>query len=199
MIPKIFVFSVITFISTVYFAFGLEGINSTVERILPEKIFAVLVRIKNGFISVGIKYIRSYTFIMLITFAIMLVGFLILRVAHAPLVALLVALLDLLPVIGVGTVLIPWSIISFVQGNTTIGIALIILTIFETVIRQLIEPKIIGRSVDLHPIVMLFSVYAGSKLLGVWGILGGPAVAVAIKFTYPVLFPSKKEDGPDVK
>ena len=129
----------------------------------------------------------------------MFFAFTILKIRYSFILALVISLLDLLPVIGVGTVLIPWSIISFVQGNTTIGIALIILTIFETVIRQLIEPKIIGRSVDLHPIVMLFSVYAGSKLLGVWGILGGPAVAVAIKFTYPVLFPSKKEDGPDVK
>ncbi len=180
MIPKIFVFSVITFISTVYFAFGLEGINSTVERILPEKIFAVLVRIKNGFISVGIKYIRSYTFIMLITFAIMLVGFLILRVAHAPLVALLVALLDLLPVIGVGTVLLPWSVFAMVSGNTVLGVGLAVLFVVNEAVRQFAEPKIVGKNIGVHPLLTLFLIYVGFGLFGFVGMLLFPITAAVI-------------------
>ena len=180
MIPRIFVFSVITFISTVYFAYGLEGINSTVERILPKKAFAFLVRIKNGFISVGIKYIRSYTLIMLITFAIMLAGFLLLRVAHAPLVALFVALLDVLPVIGVGTLLLPWSVFSLVSGNTVLGVGLAILFVVNEAVRQFAEPKIVGKNIGVHPLLTLFLIYVGFGLFGFVGMLLFPIVAAVI-------------------
>ena len=74
------------------------------------------------------------------------------------------------------------------------GLSLIIIGAAVTVIRQLTEPKIIGRSVGLHPVYMLMSIYAGSKLLGFIGIIVGPIAAMTLSAVYPVLLPSKEED-----
>lgn len=176
-IPKLFVAIVITVIATVYFAFGLEKINACFKRLLPTAIFDSLVRVKNGFITVGLKYVRSYSVIMLITYALMLVGFLILRISHAPLLALIVAFLDLLPVVGVGTVLLPWSVFAFITGNAPLGIGLAVLFLVNEVVRQLAEPKIIGKNLGVHPLLTLFLIYVGFGLFGFVGMLILPIIA----------------------
>ena len=179
-IPKMFVAIVITVIATVYFAFELEKINSCIKRLLPPPAFNALVRVKNSFITVGVKYIRSYSIVMLITFALMLVGFFILRVPHAPLIALLVALLDLLPVIGVGTVLLPWSIFAFITGESTLGIGLAVLFLVNEIVRQFAEPKIIGKNLGVHPLLTLLLLYAGFGLFGFAGMLLLPLLAAVV-------------------
>lgn len=192
MIPRIFVFAVITFISTAYFACGLEDINSSVKRILPSGAYNLLAGIKNGFITVGIKYIRSYSIIMLITFVIMLVGFLLLGISHAPLVALVIALLDILPVIGVGTVLLPWSVFSFVTGNTVLGVGLAVMFTVNEAVRQFAEPKIVGKNIGVHPLLTLLLIYVGFGLFGFFGMLLCPIVAA-------VLLLLVKNDTPKIK
>ncbi len=192
-IPRFFISVVITFIATVYFAFGLENVNSYVQKLLPERIFTMLVKIKNGFLSVGLKYIRSYSLIIFITFAIMLTGFLILRIPHAAVIALLVAFLDVLPVIGVGTILVPWSVFSFISGNHFVGIGLIVLFLANEFIRQLTEPKIIGKNLDMHPLLTLFIIYAGYGIFGFAGLLLLPIAAVFINLIF------KKENTPEVE
>lgn len=179
-VPRIFVFFVITFISSIYFSYGLEGINSAVKAILPSGAYKLLSRLKRGFITVGIKYIRSYALIMLITFVIMLVGFLLLGVAHAPLVAIAVAILDLLPVIGVGTLLLPWSIFSFITGNTALGIGLAVLFAVNEAVRQFAEPKIVGKNIGVHPLLTLFLIYVGFGLFGFFGMLFAPILAAVV-------------------
>jgi predicted PurR-regulated permease PerM len=126
-IPRILLFIGITLIVTVYFSLDLDKINAVVKKILPNRAVNLLVRIRNGALSVLIKYLRSYFLIMLVTFAVMLVGFLILGVEYAFLFAIIVSLLDVLPVIGVGTALIPASIFSLLSGNRFLGIGLLLL------------------------------------------------------------------------
>jgi predicted PurR-regulated permease PerM len=96
--------------------------------------------------------------------------------------AFFVAILDILPVIGVGTVLIPWSIIAFLMSDTSLGIGLIVLFLVNAVIRQLIEPKILGKSLDLHPLLTLMLIYVGFSLFGIWGLILLPLLAVSILF-----------------
>ena len=117
----------------------------------------------------------------LLTFVELLVGFLALRVEYVFLLAFLTAVLDILPVLGVGTVLIPFALFSFVTGNVFQGVGLLILYGLITVIRQIAEPHLVGKSLGLHPILMLVSFYAGWKLFGVAGVFLGPALALLIK------------------
>ena len=179
-IPKILLFIVITVISAVYFALDLEKINSAIRRILPSSVFDILVRIKNGALTLGVKYLRSYFLIMLITFAVMFTGLLILRVEYAFLFAIIIAILDLLPIIGVGTALVPASLFCFISGNRGLGIGLLILFLVNEIIRQLAEPRILGRHLGIHPLATLASIYIGYSFFGLAGILLLPLIILLL-------------------
>lgn len=191
-IPSVLFFILITVIAAIYFSLDLDGINARVRSFLPKRIASSLVRVKNSFFSVGTKYIRSYLLLMLITFAVMCVGFLLIRVDNAILIAAAVSLLDLLPLIGVGTVLVPWSIVTLLLGGTGRGIGLIVLLVVHEIIRQLAEPKILGKNLGLHPIISLLLLYVGYVTLGFAGLLLTPLVSVAINLLI------KKDDTPEV-
>lgn len=179
-VPKIFVFLIVTVISMIYFSWDLEGINERVRALLPDGVFNRLVGIKDGFLHAGVKYIGSYFVMMLMTFLIMLFGLIILGVERAPLISILIAALDVLPVIGVGTILIPWSVIQIAVGNHTLGIGLAVLFLVNEITRQFAEPKILGKNLNTHPLVTLFLVYAGYSVFGIKGLLLVPFITVII-------------------
>ena len=118
---------------------------------------------------------------MMIIFAMLLVGFIILHVDYALLLAGIFAVIDLLPVLGVGTMLIPWSIFCLLTKQTGLGIGLIIMYGVITVVRQYAEPKIIGSNLGIHPLLTLVSMYAGVEFLGFFGLIIGPVTVIFIK------------------
>ena len=179
-VPKVLVFILVTVIASIYFSLDLENINSYVKKSLPKKVTLWLVNFKNRFLKSILKYLRSYLIIMLITFIIMLFGFLVLGVKYSVLFAFIVALLDALPLIGVGTVLVPWSIYQMIFGNIRLGIGLAVLFIAHAVIRQFIEPKIIGKNLGIHPVLSLILLYAGYVLFGFLGLILIPLFSVII-------------------
>ena len=177
-VPGVLFFILVTLIAAVYFAIDIERINAFVRRILPKRVGRALVRLKDSFLHVGVRYIRSYLILMSITFVIMLAGFLILRVKNALFLALVISLLDILPLIGVGTVIVPWSIFQLVFGSPVVGIGLIVLLIVHEITRQFAEPRIVGKSLGLHPIVSLVLLYVGYSLFGFFGMLITPVVGI---------------------
>lgn len=179
-LPGALLFLLVTVIAVIYFALDLERINRGAARLVPRGWRDNLRRFGENMLSMTKKYLRSYLLLMLITFGVVLVGLLLIGVEHAALIALIVALLDILPVIGVGTVLLPWSIFELVLGNGGVGIGLAVLFVVNTVQRQLLEPKIVGKSLDMHPIVTLIILYAGYSLLGIFGVILTPVVALVI-------------------
>ncbi len=126
-------------------------------------------------------YLRAYGLIFLLTFTELLVGFLIVGVRYAFLLAVLIALLDLFPVLGSGAVLLPWSIVSFLSGNVRVGAGLLILLGVITLVRQIAEPKIVGNSLGLHPLVTLGAMYVAFRLFGAIGLVLGPCAALIAK------------------
>lgn len=127
------------------------------------------------------RYVRSYALILFITFCELSVGLLLIGVEHAVLIALLIALFDILPVVGSGTVLIPWAIITAVLGNYRLAAGLMLLYIVVVIVRNVIEPKIVGQHVGLHPIVTLLSMVVGTFVFGPVGLLVLPvALAIAV-------------------
>ncbi len=191
-VPNAFFFLIVTVISLVYFSLDLGRINALCRSILPKRVTGAMAKFRDAVFFVIKRYISSYLILMLITYLIMLLGFLALGVNHAALIALIVAALDILPVIGVGTVIIPWGIIEIITGNRFVGIGLLVLFVINTVIRQLAEPKIVGKSLDLHPIVTLILLYVGYRLLGFFGLIIFPVVAVSLGVAL-----GKKESGAD--
>ena len=121
-------------------------------------------------------YVKAYAMLWLITFSVLFLGFIILGVEYATTLAIVIALLDMLPVIGTGTVLIPWGIVCIAGGGYRRGIGILVLFACVTVIREIAEAKVIGRCIGMHPLLTLAAMYAGYRLLGVAGILLLPLV-----------------------
>ena len=113
-----------------------------------------------------------------ITFFVALLGLLLLRVSHAPLWAAVTALVDAFPVLGAGTVLIPWSLICFLQGDHLLAFGLLGLYAAAAVTRTVLEPRLVGRQLGLDPLVTLLALYAGFKLFGLGGMILSPILAV---------------------
>lgn len=183
-VPAVLFFILITVIASVYFSLDIDNINARVRGFLPKKAGDALVRFKDGFLSIGLKYVRSYSILMLITFVIMLIGFLILRVENAFLIALVVSLLDVLPLIGVGTVLVPWSIFQLLFGTASRGIGLIVLFVLNEIVRQFTEPRIVGKNLGIHPVISLLLLYVGYSVLGFAGLLLTPLVSVLLNVLF---------------
>ena len=177
-IPNLLLFLLATIIALIYFAIDLERINAGVRALLPISISSRISLIRQSFFTLAGKYIASYLFIMLVTFAILLLGFVLLHVESAVALAMIISVLDILPIIGVGTVLIPWSAVAFFTGDKFLAIGLIVLFVVNTVVRELLEPRIVGKSLDMHPLLTLILIYVGYALFGVKGIVALPAVAV---------------------
>lgn len=85
-----------------------------------------------------------------------------------------------MPILGTGSILVPWSIIAFIMGNTKIGIGMLVLYILITVVKQIIEPKIVGQQIGLHPIITLILMYVGVNLMGLLGLLALPILATIL-------------------
>ncbi len=194
-VPDLFLFLIVTVIGSLYFAYDLERVNEGVLSRLPRRVGSWLVSFKDGALQSLLGYLRSYLILMGITFSIVTFGLVILRVDYALALALLIALLDALPVIGVGTVLVPWGIFALMMGNTYLGIGLLILFGVNTVVRQLIEPKIIGDSLGIHPILSLVLLYVLYRLFSLWGLLLLPVFTVILQVILKKEQPSAVIEG----
>ena len=117
--------------------------------------------------SALVKYLKAYLIIALITFAELSVGLVILRVRSALIVAAIIAIADALPVIGAGAALIPWAAVSLLRGDYYRGIGLAIVYVVVLIVRQFVEPKVLGGVSGLHPLAALAAMYCGLKLFGV--------------------------------
>ena len=110
---------------------------------------------------------------VLITLVVM-AGLLIQQKPYALLIGLMIGVADALPIVGAGLFLIPWSIIGFVMGDAATGAGMAVLYLATIVVRQIAEPRIVGKNLGLYPLATMMSMYAGFQLIGFWGMLGGP-------------------------
>lgn len=102
----------------------------------------------------------------------LLIGFLLLRIPNALLLAALIAIVDILPVLGTGTVLIPWGVFALVIGSYGMGAGILALYLIITIIRNTIESKLVGKQMELHPMVTFAAMLLGLKWMGFLGMLG---------------------------
>ncbi len=186
-IPSVILFFVVFFSSCFYFSCDDGKISNFFIKLLPAETKPSLPRLKKSVKEVIFGYIRASLLLCFITFFIVLVGLLCIGCRYAILLSLLVAIIDLLPILGAGVILLPWSLFCFLWADIKTGVALLIIWVIVAVVRQTVEPKLIGKRIGLHPLATLAAVYIGAKLAGVAGIVAGPLVAVGIKEFLPIL------------
>ncbi len=175
---------VITVIASFFFAADYPRVIGAMARALPRKALELLMDVKQYLSGTLFKILRSYFFIMCITYAEVCLGLAILGIKRFWLFAIFIAILDVLPVLGTGTVLIPWAVILLAQGEIGLAVGMLILYVAVFVIRQVIEPRIVGQQVGLHPIVILVSMFAGLQVFGGLGLFGLPILVALIHHLY---------------
>lgn len=184
-LPEYLIILVLIIIASFFFARDYEeiktGIIDLAERWLPESWMAGARRVGAGLQRALHGYIKAILVLISITGFISLIGLLILGVEYAHILAIIMALLDLLPIVGPGTIFVPWATFAFFTGRPAFGLGLLILYGIIIVIRQLLEPKVVGDKIGLHPLTTLISIYVGYALFGIWGFILGPAVVITYK------------------
>ncbi len=180
-IPGVLLSVLVTVVAAFYFSLDLEGVHNGVRRLLPEKLAARLPGLREGAFRIGLGYLRAYLILTAVIFLIMLVGLSLLGVEYALLLSLLLSAVDILPVVGVGTVLVPWGILSLLLGRSGFGIGLLALFAVSEVARQILEPRLVGKTLGIPPLLSLAALYFGARFFGIFGLVLGPILAVLLK------------------
>ncbi len=184
-IPSVLLFSLVTLIAGFYFSADLPAIMGALVSLLPAGLGKRLPAIKRRAAQILRQYLRAYLLIWVITFLELYVALSVLGVDYGFLIAALAATVDMLPIFGVGIVLVPWAVAMLVTGQYGLGIGLLITYGIMTVVRQVAEPKLVSSSLGLHPLLTLFCMYAGYRLLGFGGMLLAPVVAIGVAGLLP--------------
>ncbi len=178
--PEFIVVTIVTVVASCYIAKDLDKLKASVKGFVKAEYYDIASEVKHIVYDNVFKMLKGYILIMFITFCELIIGLFILRIPNAIIIALLISFVDILPILGCGTVLIPWGIISLVSGNILIGIGILVLYVIILVIRNIVEPKIIGERVGIHPLITLLLIFIGLRLMGVLGIFILPVLAIVI-------------------
>ena len=154
-----------------------QGVKEKLPASWKEKYLPALKRVYK---NLG-GWLKAQGKLMLVTWGIVTVGFWVLRRPYAPAWAALVALVDAIPVLGTGTVLVPWALVSFLQGDHLGAIILLCTYAGAVITRTVLEPRLVGRQLGIDPLMTLLALYVGYRLWGFLGLVLAPIAASAIK------------------
>lgn len=181
-IPAALVSSIVVILSAYFFIVDQDKIRGFVGGIMPKSLNPYLELFRKDLKNLIGGYFLAQFRIMFVVAAVLAVGFLILGVRYGILLAVLIAILDFLPLFGTGTALFPWAVIKLLSGEAAFAAGLILLYVLTQVVRQIIQPKIVGDSMGLPPLLTLFFLYVGFKIHGISGmILAVPVGLVGVK------------------
>ncbi|MCR4725293.1 MAG: sporulation integral membrane protein YtvI [Clostridia bacterium] len=179
--PKFFISLIFCIVSTVFLSMDYPNITYFFLGQFPEKSQQTILEAKNYLLKTIGGMLKSYGLIMFITFCELNIGLRIIGIEDATVLSLIIAIFDILPALGTGGIMIPWVVIELVQGNVMLGVKLLLLYAVITVVRNILEPKIVGESIGLHPVLLLISIYVGGTILGPMGIIIMPFTLIVIK------------------
>lgn len=186
-IPSILTAVLISIIACFFITCDYDNITSLIKNNVSEAHEIAIVRTKRLFGDILGKMFKSYVTIIFVTFCEISIGLNILKLigvyngGYILVISICTALLDILPVFGTGTVLVPWAVISLFSGNYGLGIGLLIVYALITVIRQILEPHLVAMNVGLPPIATLAGMYLGLQIFGVLGIFIVPITFFLVK------------------
>lgn len=180
-IPSLLISILIAIIASIFFTLDYQNIVANTFNVLPKRWSYLIIEVKNTFMNTIGKYLIAYGKLITLTFAELSLGFLLIGIKNPFGLAFLIAVVDILPVLGTGTIMIPWFIAEFILGNPTMGFSLLALYLIITIIRNILEPKVVGAQIGLHPLLTLICIYVGMKLAGFAGLFGLPIAVVILK------------------
>lgn len=180
-LPTTMVFFIITLIATFFLTKDKYMVKDFVFRQLPSSWGTKLSSLKTDLFGALIGFLKAQSIILSITFLESFIGLTLIGIDYAFTLAIIIAIFDIMPVLGTGGIYVPWAIANFILGNYRLGIALLVLYGIITTVRYMIEPKVVGQQLGIHPVVTLMSMFAGMKLIGAAGLILGPTTVVALK------------------
>lgn len=166
-----FLFTIVTILSAYFFTVGKDELTAGLQKRLPESVINYWRLVYGNFIAAFGGYFKAQFKIMLILVVIMFAGFEILRVDYSFLIALGIALLDVLPVFGTGAVLWPWAVIEMLTANYIKAIGFVVIYLVCQIVKQILQPKMVGDSIGMHPLLALLAMFIGYRLYGVLGMI----------------------------
>ncbi len=179
-LPEMLMFAMFTVVATFFASKDRPMFKEFLSKRLPAPTYARLASLKNSLGHSLVGFLKAQLLLMTLTFTECFIGLSLIGIRYALVISLLTAIVDILPVLGTGTVLVPWGFVCLIMGKTAIGFSLLALYLVIMVVRYIVEPKIVGTQLDLHPLVALMAMFAGLKALGVAGLLLGPAIVVVV-------------------
>lgn len=190
--PEALISIIVTIVTSFYVVSDYEGISRWFTTSMPEKVLSVFYDIKDFCENTLFKIIGSYILIMAVTFAELFLGFSIIGINNAGMWALFICFLDILPILGVGTALNPWAISCMIIGDYLLGAEIFALYLIITVVRNIIEPRLVGTNLGLHPLATLIAMIIGLKLFGLFGMF-----ALPLTLSFLLLRDKKKNTVPE--
>ena len=179
--PKAVVGTVVAVVASFYLCTDLENIKSYLLGFFSEesqkKVRGMLSRVLGGIKA----YAVAYFWLFVITFAELYLGLFLLGRRYALLLALLLALIDMLPLFGAGVFVVPGGIFLILSGDTASGVGLFILLGVMSITRQIVEPRLVGKKLGIHPLASLSSMYVGFRIFGFWGMILAPVAVLVVK------------------
>ena len=185
-IPTVVIYIVITLLSLYFICTDKIYMVDQLEHHFPRKWVKKLAMHIKEITKVLGGYLKAEAILVLVSFFISVVGLYLLKFAgfNLPfplLAALIIGFVDALPIFGSGTVMIPWAILCAIDGDIKLGMAILVLWIIMSIVRQFMEPRLVSKQIGIHPIFPLIAMYTGFKLIGVLGMLIGPIVLIVLK------------------
>ena len=180
-LPELLLGTVFTVVLTFLITIDYQDIAGFIIRQVPRSLRQTFIDLKNFLLSTLYRLLKAYFFIMLITFAMLAVGLALLQVPGSIRLAGVIAVMDILPILGSGMVFIPWSLYCFITNNIALGAGLLLFVLIETV-RNFIEPHNIGDQIGLHPVATIVASFIGLKLMGFGGVLIAPILALTAQY-----------------
>ena len=186
-IPSVLIAVVITLVASCFMTSDYEEITGFIKRQFPKEKRKDLSRAKALLKSTLTKMAKAYALIMTVTFTEMFLGLTILKMlgiyssSFAVIIAVATAIVDIIPVLGTGTILIPWALYNLIVGNYALAIGLAVIYAAITVIRQIVEPKLVAGQLGLSPVVTISALYLGLKVFGVFGMIIAPILVTMLK------------------
>jgi sporulation integral membrane protein YtvI len=177
-IPGFLIEFLIYLVALFLFSLELPRLKGKMEEYLTEQTKNKLYLVTNQLNKAGIGFIKAQIILSVMTFIMAFVGLSILKVPYTAVLSLLIVVVDILPILGTGSVLVPWAIIAILQDNKFLGIGLIVMFFVITVVRRIIEPKVYSSSLGISPLAALISLYIGFKLMGLAGVFLGPVMVI---------------------
>lgn len=174
--PAFFTAFLFAVLSSFMISIEYQNISSWICHNTPRSLQRILVDLKEFIFSTLFQMLKAYGILFCFTFLELALGFWLLKIPNIWGMAFIVSAADALPIIGPSIVLIPWSITQCLSGNIFQGLGLLALLGVISLIRSIIEPKIVGKQIGLHPLLTITAMYAGAQLFGIGGFLFAPIV-----------------------